>query len=120
MEQTDGAVAGLVGREQDCQPVGATVALWRMAESAASANRVVSEDGSYTPDDAVCASATTLAAVCEILGRLTPFLSGARPMPMPDVSDATMDDTDGDTRVPSHHVRIAFADRDEVIDVAID
>ena len=76
MEQTDDGMAGLVGREQDCQPVGAAVALWRMAESAAYANRVLSKDGSYTPDDAVCASATTVAAVCEILGRLAPFLSG--------------------------------------------
>ena len=41
-------------------------------------------------------------------------------MPMPDGSDTAMDDTDIDTRVPSHHVRMAFADRDEVIDVAID
>ncbi len=56
------------------QPGDATVALQAMAESAANANRVLTDAGSYTIDEAVCASAATVAAVCEILGRLTPFL----------------------------------------------
>jgi hypothetical protein len=64
------------------QPRDATVAPQAMAESAANANRVLTNDGSYTIDDAVCASAATLAAVSEILGRLTPFLDVARRAPL--------------------------------------
>jgi hypothetical protein len=91
-----------------------------MAEAAADANRVLMGDGSYTPDDAVSASAATVAAVCEILGRLAPFLSEAWRMPIADVSDAAREDGDGDARLPSHQVSITFSGRDEVIDVALD
>jgi hypothetical protein len=117
----DDAATDLAGQEPyDCQPSDATVVLRKMAESAANANRVLTGDGSYTIDDAVCASAATVAAVCEILERLVPLLSVAWRMPLADVSSTAGQDTDSKADPPSHHVKIAFSERDEVIEIALD
>jgi hypothetical protein len=71
--------------QHDRLPLDATAALRNMAESAAYANRVLASDGSYNSDDAVCASAATVAVVCEILCRLVPFLGEAWRMARADV-----------------------------------
>ena len=106
--------------QHDGQPLDATAALRNMAESAGYANHVLAGDGSYTPDDAVCASAATVAAVCEILGRLKPFLGEAWRMAQADVSNIAQEDPNSEARQPPHQVQVAFSGRDEVIEIVLD